>query len=175
MLTDRLSKRSTRVMLCRDDTHQGGAHVRVEEIVGLRIRQAREATEMTQEEFGGMLAKYLGKPWPRQAVSAAEKGHRSFAVAELLACSMSLSIGVMDLLRPPAEQYELTFPSGLTVMYEDTGHPDVSPDVEQLRAALVKFVKMANETGRVAAEARAFATWLHDDLDRAIAQLVSKS
>jgi transcriptional regulator with XRE-family HTH domain len=149
--------------------------LRIEEIVGMRIREAREAHEMTQEEFGGELAKYLGKPWPRQAVSQAEKGQRSFTAAELLACSMALECGVEDLFRPPADAFKLTFPSGISVIYDPRAHPGEVPDVEKLRASLKTFVQSANEFRRAGAEARALAGWLYDDLDRAMAEIAKQS
>jgi transcriptional regulator with XRE-family HTH domain len=158
-------------MLCNDNQIKGKeSGVRIEEIVGTRLREAREARELTQEEFGNELAKYLGKPWPRQAVSAAEKGQRSFAAAELLAFSMALGIEVGGLFRPPVEEHEITFPSGITIGYERASHPDELVDVQQVRATLANFVKTAGEMGRIANQSIAFARWLDNDLSRVSAR-----
>lgn len=59
--------------------------MRVEELIGERLRQARELRDWTQQELGAALEPYLGRPWTRQAVSNAEKGGRDFGAAELLA------------------------------------------------------------------------------------------
>ncbi|WP_433464365.1 helix-turn-helix domain-containing protein [Spirillospora sp. CA-128828] len=143
--------------------------MRIEEIVGGRLRERREAEGLTQEEFGAELAKYLGKPWPRQAVSTAEKGHRSFTAAELMACSMALRIGVADLFKPPFGAFELTFPSGLTIAYDPSAHPDESPEIGEVRRSLTSFIEHARESQRVTGEALAFAKWLYDDLNKATA------
>ena len=45
---------------------QEGLRVRVEEVVGLRMREIRDGKGMTQEQLGQEVGKMLGKPWPRQ-------------------------------------------------------------------------------------------------------------
>jgi hypothetical protein len=52
---------------------------------------------------GEELGHYLGRPWPRQAVSAAEKGRRSFTAAELVALAAVLGRSVESLLVPPED------------------------------------------------------------------------
>jgi hypothetical protein len=44
-----------------------GVSLTPEEIVGYRIRQARERMGATQQQIGEALRDYLPKPWPRQA------------------------------------------------------------------------------------------------------------
>jgi 8-oxo-dGTP diphosphatase len=78
--------------------------VRVEEVVGGQVRERREALGLTQEQLGQLLEPYLGRPWSRQAVSAAEKGDRSFGAAELVALAAALQATVGDLLRPPVQE-----------------------------------------------------------------------
>ena len=58
----------------------------------------------------------LGRPWSRQAVSAAEKGERSFGAAELVALAAVLHATVGDLLRPPVQEAAV-----------DLGGPDMVP------------------------------------------------
>jgi 8-oxo-dGTP pyrophosphatase MutT (NUDIX family)/transcriptional regulator with XRE-family HTH domain len=91
------------------------ARVTVEEYVGLRIRKRREELEMSAVEFGSDLGNLLGKPWPRQAVSAAELGKRSLGAAELVAIAQVLRTSPTYLLTPPAGVGEITMPSGATV------------------------------------------------------------
>lgn len=87
--------------------------MRIEEVVGKRIKEVREARSLTQEEFGAKLADLLGKPWPRQTVSTAEKGQRSFAAAELLACSIVLGCDVAYLFRLPVDVDAVHTPAGV--------------------------------------------------------------
>ncbi|WP_158641285.1 helix-turn-helix transcriptional regulator [Amycolatopsis eburnea] len=86
--------------------------MRVEEIVGIRMREHREARDMTQEQLGEELGYFLGNAWSRQAVSSAEKGKRAFTAAELLTIADSLGITCADLLRPPPSLREIEMPSG---------------------------------------------------------------
>lgn len=148
--------------------------MRIEQIVGARIREAREAKGMTQEEFGAELAQYLGKPWPRQAVSIAEKGQRSFPAAELLACSMALGLNLADLFRPPFGTFELTFPSGITIGYDPSGQHDAESEFEGLRASLTSFVRAAEDNQRTTGEAVALARVFYDELGKLFAGIVTK-
>lgn len=83
--------------------------MRIEEIAGQRIRQRREELGRTQEGLGKAIGERLGREWPRQAVSAAEHGKRSFTAAELVAIAHVLGTNVQQLLTPPAgiEKIEL--------------------------------------------------------------------
>jgi transcriptional regulator with XRE-family HTH domain len=96
----------TYVILYRTNASEG-ARVRVEQIVGSRMRERREELGLTQEHIGSQFEPLLGRPWSRQAVSAAEKGDRSFAAAELVALAAVLHVTVSDLLRPPVHEPEV--------------------------------------------------------------------
>lgn len=87
----------------------------VEEYVGLRIRERREELGMSSAEFGSRLGELLGKPWPRQAVSAAELGKRSLGVTEMMAIASVLDTSPSRLLTPPYGVSEVTMPSGTTL------------------------------------------------------------
>jgi transcriptional regulator with XRE-family HTH domain len=78
--------------------------VRVEEFVGQRVRARREELGMTQEEFGRLVGRLVGRNWSRSTVSVAEKGGRAWTAAELVAASAVLRATVGDLLRPPLQQ-----------------------------------------------------------------------
>jgi transcriptional regulator with XRE-family HTH domain len=84
----------------------------VEEYVGLRIRDRREELGLSAVEFGCRLGKLLEKPWPRQAVSAAELGKRSLGAAEMVAVAHVLRATVSELFTPPAKVTVITMPSG---------------------------------------------------------------
>lgn len=72
----------------------------IEQIIGHWIAKGRG--KQTQAQVGEALGQYLGKPWSRQSVSAAEKGDRAFTAAELIAFSLVLGCTVETLLEPPA-------------------------------------------------------------------------
>lgn len=76
--------------------------MRVEETIGQRIRARREMLELSQSQLGRYVGELLGREWPRQAVSAAERGKRSFTAAELVAFAFSLKTSVSRLLTPLA-------------------------------------------------------------------------
>lgn len=68
--------------------------VKIEQVIGERIRELREGLGISQAELGNRLP----LPWPRQAVSAAEKGRRAFAAAELANFATTLGVGIADLV-----------------------------------------------------------------------------
>jgi hypothetical protein len=86
--------------------------VRVEELVGANIKAARERVGMNQPQLGEWLAPFLGKPLPRQAIHAAERGQRQFSAAELMAFALVLSVEVADLFRLPLDVEAVEMPSG---------------------------------------------------------------
>jgi transcriptional regulator with XRE-family HTH domain len=86
--------------------------VRIESVIGEQITRAREDVGMSQSQLGDELGRLLGKPWPRQAVSQAEKGRRSFNAAELVAFAAALGRSVESLLVPPADVSTVTLADG---------------------------------------------------------------
>jgi 8-oxo-dGTP diphosphatase len=122
------------------------ARVTVEEYVGLRIRKRREELEMSAVEFGSEVGLWLGEPWPRQAVSAAELGKRSLGAAELVAIAHVLQTSPTYLLAPPAGIGEITMPSGATINRDllfslvvvTTPDSDVNLAAEQALSALTE-------------------------------------
>jgi transcriptional regulator with XRE-family HTH domain len=62
----------------------------VAEIIGKRVRQAREEAGLTQRELGERIAAVLGRPWFPQAISAAEKGRRDWTAEDLVAVAWVL-------------------------------------------------------------------------------------
>lgn len=65
--------------------------------MGRRIKVRRESAGLTQTVLGEAIGKALGQSWPRQAVSAAEKGRRAFTAAEVVAIADALGCGISDL------------------------------------------------------------------------------
>jgi transcriptional regulator with XRE-family HTH domain len=82
------------------DETKGLRLVRVEELVGARIREKRDELGWSQQELGEKVGEYLGRPWSRQAVSLAEKGQREFGVADLLTLAMTLGVPPIWLMLP---------------------------------------------------------------------------
>lgn len=80
--------------------HTKGDRMKIEEIVGERVRARREHLGISQPELGRRLEPLLGTAWPKQTVSSAEKGKRSFTASDLVALAHVLQLPVGDLLRP---------------------------------------------------------------------------
>lgn len=65
--------------------------MRVPEIVGRRVREARKDLGFSQAQLGETLGAYLDKPWFPQAVSEAEAGRRNFSAEELFVLGIVLN------------------------------------------------------------------------------------
>ncbi|WP_161500842.1 helix-turn-helix transcriptional regulator [Embleya scabrispora] len=74
--------------------------MKIEHLIGRNVRRIREARGLSQADLGRAVEDQLGHAWSRQAVSAAEKGRRSFAASDLLALSRVLESTIPDLLLP---------------------------------------------------------------------------
>lgn len=66
--------------------------VKIEEVIGRNLLRIRERRNLSQSDLGQAIEQHLGKPWSRQAVSAAEKGRRSFTAADLMALARVLDV-----------------------------------------------------------------------------------
>jgi transcriptional regulator with XRE-family HTH domain len=128
--------------------------VRVEELVGQRIRAQRERLGLTQDQLGRRLGDKLGRSWSRQAVSAAEKGDRAFTAAELLAIAFTLQVSVGHLLVPPAGVNEVEMPNGATLSRDDLVTA-VLPDLTTERA----FDLMQASLGRLSESVVTIQAW----------------
>lgn len=93
--------------------------MRIEELIGQRIRGHRERLGLTQEQLGQRLGDTLGRAWSRQAISAAEKGDRAFTAAELLAIAHTLGVSVGALLVPQAGVEQIELPNGTSLSHDD--------------------------------------------------------
>lgn len=93
--------------------------MKIEAVVGDRVREARKTAGMRQEEFGSALESLLGRSWSRQAVSLAEQGGRAFTAAELVAISRVLNVSVGKLLTPKTKT--VTMPSGTEIGAKELG------------------------------------------------------
>jgi transcriptional regulator with XRE-family HTH domain len=92
------------------------AGVRVEAAIGQQIAHLRAARQMSLTQLGQAMGRYLGKPWSRQAVHQAERGHRAFTAAELAAVALALDTSIPALFLSDAGPIELP---GATVTAED--------------------------------------------------------
>jgi hypothetical protein len=123
---------------------------------------------MSQEDFGQLLAVLLGKPWPRQAISSAEKGQRLFSATELLAFSVVIGCEIGDLVRLPADLEAVEMPSGANLTREQIQQATEAgkPTVQELRRALQDMVATATalQTTSFAFERR--TRQLMDELDQ---------
>src|SRR4051794_4038220 len=88
--------------------------MKIEEIIGMNVRQAREESGLTGAEVGRKIGKWLRKEWPRQTVSLVESGKRAFTGEELLALALVLGKPLAYFFRVSSQQ-EVEMPSGATV------------------------------------------------------------
>ena len=93
--------------------------MRLEEVIGHRLRAERERQGMTLKAMGQELETYLGKPWTPQAVWQAERGQRDFGAAQLLALALVLEIPVAQLLAPLEGDQLMTLPNGYALSAKD--------------------------------------------------------
>ena len=114
--------------------------MRVETAIGNQIARLRETRQMSLTQLGEALGRYLGRPWSRQAVHQAERGHRAFTAAELAAFALALDTSVPALFLTDADQLELP---GATISAEDyrgillyAGNDAPMDGVEELIVAL---------------------------------------
>lgn len=84
-----------------------------EEVVGRRMRLAREEAKLSQPGLAKELSSLLGKTLQRQAVSAAEKGRRRFDPTEVMALAHVLKRPVWWFFLPFDEP--VMFPSGVEI------------------------------------------------------------
>lgn len=75
--------------------------MRIQELIGRNVRQAREEADLSQRELGQRIGNVLGKPWHPQAVSAAEKGGRDWAAEDLVAVAFVLGRTIESLFHVP--------------------------------------------------------------------------
>jgi 8-oxo-dGTP diphosphatase len=140
--------------------------LRVEQYVGQRIRVRRDELDMTQEEFGREVGRWLGKAWSRSTVSVAENGKRAFTAAELVAIAHVLQTSPTYLLAPPAGISEITMPSGATVNRDllfslAVTTPDGDVNLAAAEQALSALTERAVRSQEDAAEIVSLARDLH--------------
>jgi len=144
--------------------------MKIEEVVGDRVREARKAAGMRQEQFGAALEPLLGRGWSRQSVSLAEQGGRAFTAAELVAISRVLGVSVGKLLTPKTRS--VTMPSGRELLAKELGWALDAEGVEIPPASLAAVGDMLDaakdlhraslrelEASTIALDAAVEATW----------------
>ena len=140
-------------MLSQTSLNGEGCDVRLEQVIGHRMRERREQMALTQEQAGQRIGELLGRPWPRQAVSAAEKGDRAFTAAELVAIAFALDTNVSWLLTPLAGGLGVEMPSGAAVdqaklIAAVLPRPSDGGDTDAVRQVLVDLGQKIMENAR---------------------------
>ena len=76
--------------------------MRIEEVIGERLREARVAAGFSQEEFGRFLESGQGRErgWTRQSVLNAELGRRPFGISDLIGMAVALERPVTWFVMP---------------------------------------------------------------------------
>ena len=119
--------------------------MRIEQMVGLRIKALRMERGMKQQQLGNLLEPLLGKAWHRQTVSLAEKGQRAYTAVELYALAEVLETTVGHLLLPTIEVQQVEMPSGemrshaelCRLVVADRGGDHMSVAMEAIRKMLL--------------------------------------
>lgn len=136
--------------------------MRIEEVIGQRIQELRKAQadtkEMTQEDLGESLGRYLERPWSRQAVSAAEKGQRAFTSVELAAFALVFDVPVQRLLSTSIDVSTIEMPSGVEIDPRSLTHTSADKEFEidpqfsarMLREVIDRFKQAAEEVREMA-------------------------
>lgn len=133
--------------------------MQVSEVVGVRMKDMRESRKMTQEQFGELLGELLGKAWPRQAVSAAERGLRAFTAAEIFAIALVLGVPPGHLFTPVAYEPGIELGPGVVVDVRKAlqilleGH-ELDAARETLTNLLEHAVAASHSSARVLADAK---------------------
>ena len=114
--------------------------------VGHQVKTIRHRKGLKQEEVGQLIEKYLGKPWPRQQVSAIEKGLRAFTIIDILALSAVLDVPPTDILYPVLTG-TVVFPNGREWQPPSPGNVELSWETA---AAVESALKDARQSLSVA-------------------------
>jgi transcriptional regulator with XRE-family HTH domain len=120
------------------------------EVVAYRIKQEREHLGMTQADVAGAVSRLLvgDEKWYPQTVSAAEKGERAFAIDDLFALSLALTVPVEQLITaPPGETIDIG-PHQLPGGDEQSGVPVADrliADVDRSVQALKSYILTGSE------------------------------
>jgi transcriptional regulator with XRE-family HTH domain len=119
-------------------------------VMGLRIAQARKDRGIRQEDLGSRLAPYLGKTWPKQAVSQVENGNRKLDPTEFLAFAIVLDYPLAWFFLPPSGE-PFKFPGRVVPLGEVADGPLLSSGdatqalVEEQMAILHELIRAQRE------------------------------
>lgn len=123
----------------------GRGHMRVEELIGRRVRHLRDQKGLTGDQLAQRVGRWLGPQWNRKTVWQVEAGKRDFRIVELFALAYALDVGVdgLLLLYDPSTGKplrEIEMPTGEVIDFTPKTHFTsswlVRVDVEELEAAL---------------------------------------
>jgi transcriptional regulator with XRE-family HTH domain len=125
------------------------------ELVGRKMRQAREEAGLSQREVGQRLAQFLGGEWAPQAVSLAEQGGRRFEAAEIFALASVLKKSPAWFFTPePIEELEM--PGSAPITWQAVaGASAAAPHLAAAIEALAGAASVARERLLVAQESLA--------------------
>lgn len=105
--------------------------MKIEAIVGERVRNMRERRGLSQPELGRRLEPLLGMAWPKQTVSSAEKGKRSFTASDLVALAHVLQVPVGYLLKAPMGVNSVELGSGASIPAESLHEATLPEDMNR--------------------------------------------
>jgi transcriptional regulator with XRE-family HTH domain len=117
--------------------------MRVEELIGARVRLARREAGLTQVELGERLSRYLTGGWSNIVVSLAETGRRNFSASELVALGAVLGRPVAWFFVPLNGESQIQLPGGPLEAedYRTLGRPE-DHGAAMLRAVALELVEI---------------------------------
>jgi transcriptional regulator with XRE-family HTH domain len=138
--------------------------MKVEELIGTRVKVARTEAGLTQAQLGEALGGYLGKPWSNMVVSLAETGRRNFAAAELVALAVVLKRPVAWFFSPLDTEAVVELPTGPLASedYRALGRPE-----GEMGTVLAEFAEVAVVLRATGEEMLGRVQWIIEELNRA--------
>ncbi len=129
--------------------------MRVEEMVGRRLREARERAGLSQAQLGTRMGAYTGKLLSRQSISQAEQGQRAFTAAELIAFAHITRAVPAEFLTPPDDVDDVVLPGGFVMPRSEFATRELS--ASELRPFLEALAAMGDEVEKYGGALRQMA------------------
>lgn len=143
--------------------------MRIGQVIGERVRVQREARGWTQAKLGELVGSQLGQEWPRQAISAAEKGKRAFTAAELVTFAHVLGVGIGHLLTPPPGVDSIEMAPGIAA--EPAVIAEAIRPVREADSVAEKFTETGLRFFQHLADLRQMLAQVQADMDAFVADL----
>jgi transcriptional regulator with XRE-family HTH domain len=135
-----------------------------EEMIGVRVRLARQEAGLTQAQLGQGMGRYLGSPWSNIVVSLTELGKRNVTPSELVALAAVLKRPVAWFFSPLDTEAVVELPTGTLAPedYRALGRPE-----GEMGTVLAEFAEVAVVLRATGEEMLGRVQWIIEELNRA--------